>query len=89
VRVRWAIERGYGNDPEGRVYLSLLDREGDPVGGQENTPYDSEAAAQADALQSAQNAGRDSLTWKPAPEGWQPDTYLVSNYYDDEEWSDR
>lgn len=81
MKVRYTLERGFGDDSEGAVYLALVDRDGDDVGGH-GVRYPTEAEAKADAEQSV----GEPLTWKPAPQDWQPDTYLVSNYYEDEGW---
>lgn len=80
MRVRWAIEHGLDRDPDGTVYLSLVDENGDDVGSS-SVDYASEADARATAEQSAEDLV--TLRWKPAPTDWQPDTYLVSQFYDD------
>jgi hypothetical protein len=82
VKVRWAIEKGPTDDP-GSVYLSLVDREGVSIMG--GSVYASEDEAKAMAQRSSEID--DELTWKPAPDAWLPDTYLVSNYYEDEGWN--
>ena len=81
MKVRWAIEHGPTDEP-GSVYLVLVDREGEKVMG--GSVYGSEDEAKEMAQHSSEI--EDELTWKPAPEAWLPDTYLVSNYYEDEGW---
>lgn len=81
MRVRWVIEHGLDRDPPDWVYLTLVNAEGDNVVGPIDEP--NEEAAKRDATESCDG---ETLTWKPAPKEWQPDTYLVSNYYDDPGW---
>lgn len=78
MKIRYALEHGFGSDPPGTVYLCLLDENNDIVGGMDGSRYASEDAAKADC--------EEGLQWKPAPENWQPDTYLVSSWFVDEGW---
>ncbi len=82
MRVRWAIERALDRDPSGTVYLALLDGDGGNVVGP--TAYPSEHEAVTTAEQSSDGV---PLKWKAAPSEWQPDTYLVSQFYDDPGWT--
>ncbi len=82
MKVRYAIERCADSDPEGTVYLALVDSDGECVGGPAS-PYRSEDEAKATAEKDG------ATTWKPAPKDWQPDTYLVSQYFEDEGWDNR
>jgi hypothetical protein len=86
MKVRWAIEHGLDSDPEGTVYMALVNDAGDNVPfGSKGLGYRSEAEARADAEQAASTENA-TITWKPAPADWQPDTYLVSSYYTDRGW---
>ena len=81
MKLRYVIERY--DDPPGSVVLALVNTQGEVIGTGSGLVYESEAKAKEVAEQSM---GEDFTAWKPAPEAWQPDTYLVSNYYEDEGW---
>lgn len=81
MRVRWTIDRPLDGDPEGSVYLFLVDADGTTVGGHGETRCVDLAQAKRLAERAAESFA--ALRWQAAPDDWQPDTYLVSQFYDD------
>jgi hypothetical protein len=84
MKVRYAIERGFESEPYKQVFLVLVDENGEPVGGS-GCGFSTEE----EAKECAQASDAPLLKWKPAPDEWQPDTYLVTQYFNDEGWDNR
>lgn len=84
MKVRYTIEHGTARDASlGRpVFLATIDSAGEYVVGPVGYPT-------IDAAKAAAAKEEPDLTWKNAPQDWQPDTILVSNYWNDEGWDNR
>lgn len=84
MRVRYVVEHGTADDVKRGLPVALaeVDADGEYMVGP--TSF-----ASIDAAKAAGEAEQPDVTWKDAPKEWQPDTILVSNYWNDEGWDNR